>query len=297
MATILCVQRTIWHCVQHMQVLTKAWIYTARPGMGVSVHPWSRQSATGRPRRTVLYTVPKGCCACRLGLGRQSSPQQAGNAGWRHATQRQMRPVALVLALLSNALVEPHAGALVPTPGTASAGPAAVALHTSDASARTMTYWATATNVCGDPRSDKHGRPDTTCVACCAKNRTEPARAYCCQARNNTPGSRDWEARLALLEAHKQNLTGLIPGAHAIGPGGKIISSYSDTYANFAPYYPRLKAMGLKLYAFLGNVGGQVRFCIENDELCIKNDVFCINNDEFRIPTDEFCIRARFPRQ
>jgi len=30
-------------------------------------------------------------------------------------------------------------------------------------------------------------------------------------------------------------------------------------YANFAPYYPRLKAMGLRLYAFLGNVGGPVR--------------------------------------
>ena len=123
--------------------------------------------------------------------------------------------------------------------------------------ARTMTYWAGATNICGDPRSDPHGRPDTTCVACCAKNRTDPDRSYCCTARNSTPGSSDWEARLALLSAHRENLTGLIPCAHAIGPGGKIISSYSDTYSNFAPYYPRLKDMGLKLYAFLGNVGGQ----------------------------------------
>ena len=43
-----------------------------------------------------------------------------------------------------------------------------------DVHARTMTYWATATNICGDPRSDRHGRADTTCVACCAKNRTDP---------------------------------------------------------------------------------------------------------------------------
>jgi hypothetical protein len=122
---------------------------------------------------------------------------------------------------------------------------------------RTMTYWAGATNICGDPRSDRHGSPHTSCVACCAKNRTDPARSYCCSARNSTPGSRDWEDRLSLLAAHRQNFTGLIPCAHAIGPGGKIISSYSDTYTNFSPYYPRLKAMGLKLYAFLGNVGGQ----------------------------------------
>lgn len=126
-----------------------------------------------------------------------------------------------------------------------------------DVHARTMTYWATATNICGDPRSDRHGRADTTCVACCAKNRTDPDRAFCCQARNSTPGSSDWEARMAMLSAHRDNLTGLIPCSHAIGPGGKIISDYSDNYANWRPYLPRVKAMGLKLYAFLGNVGGQ----------------------------------------
>ena len=124
------------------------------------------------------------------------------------------------------------------------------------ASGRTMTYWAGATNICGDPRSDRHGSAATTCVACCAKNRTDPDRKFCCDARNSTPGSSDWEARLRLLEAHRANLTGLIPCAHAIGPGGKIVSN-SDTFTNFAPYYPRLKAMGLKLYAFLGNIGGQ----------------------------------------
>ena len=111
-----------------------------------------------------------------------------------------------------------------------------VALKTADdVHARTMTYWATATNICGDPRSDRHGRADTTCVACCAKNRTDPDRAYCCEARNSTPGSRDWEDRMALLSAHRENLTGLIPCSHAIGPGGKLISDYSDNYANFKP--------------------------------------------------------------
>ena len=62
---------------------------------------------------------------------------------------------------------------------------------------------------------------------------------------------------MALLSAHRENLTGLIPCSHAIGPGGKIISDYSDNYVNWRPYLPRVKAMGLKLYAFLGNVGGQ----------------------------------------
>ena len=32
------------------------------------------------------------------------------------------------------------------------------------ASGRTMTYWASATNICGDPRSDRHGSAATTCV-------------------------------------------------------------------------------------------------------------------------------------
>ena len=50
-----------------------------------------------------------------------------------------------------------------------------------------------------DPRSDRHGSAKTTCVACCAKNKTDPDRKFCCDARNSTPGSSDWEARLGLL--------------------------------------------------------------------------------------------------
>ena len=36
-------------------------------------------------------------------------------------------------------------------------------------------------------------------MACCAKNKTDPDRKFCCDARNFTPGSSDWEARLGLL--------------------------------------------------------------------------------------------------
>ena len=80
--------------------------------------------------------------------------------------------------------------------------------------ARTMTFWATATNTCSDPVS----RRSTNCAACCAVAPTDPRRSYCCSARNSTPGSADWEDRLRVLEAHKANLTGLIPCVHAIGP-------------------------------------------------------------------------------
>ena len=72
-------------------------------------------------------------------------------------------------------------------------------------------------------------------VCCHLANPKSIAIADCCEARNSTPGSRDWEDRLALLSAHRENLTGLIPCSHAIGPGGKLISDYSDNFANFMP--------------------------------------------------------------
>ena len=67
-------------------------------------------------------------------------------------------------------------------------------------SSRTMTYWASAS----DPIV--HGRPSCYPQPC----------------PNWTAGSRDWEARFALLEKHRANFTGLIPTMHAITNGGKL---------------------------------------------------------------------------
>ena len=37
---------------------------------------------------------------------------------------------------------------------------------------------------------------------------------------------------------------------------------------------------------------GEVRFCIQNEELCIGNDEFCIKNDDFGATRCCFCRRT-----
>jgi hypothetical protein len=102
---------------------------------------------------------------------------------------------------------------------------------------RTMTFWLTSTNHgCTNYSNPKH--PPIPCP------------------RNATPGSKDWDDRIANITAHKDNVTGIIPCIHAIGPGGKLVPN-DDNYAKILPYLPAYKSLGLKVYAFLGNVGGQ----------------------------------------
>ena len=78
---------------------------------------------------------------------------------------------------------------------------------------RTMTYWASASDAV------INGRPSCATPPCA----------------NWSHGSQDWADRLALLAAHRQNLTGLIPCVHAVVDGGKLALNPDGSYHNFLP--------------------------------------------------------------
>ena len=102
---------------------------------------------------------------------------------------------------------------------------------------RTMTYWAGASNM------TLNGKP-----SCMLEFHPQGC-------PNWTIGSAHWEERLANIQKHRANVTGIIPAMHAVVNGGKLGLNGDGSYHNFLPYLPRLKAMGLEILAFLGNAG------------------------------------------
>ena len=76
-----------------------------------------------------------------------------------------------------------------------------------------MTYWAGASDAI------INGRPSCGVPPCA----------------NWSYGSQDWDDRLALLAAHRQNFTGVIPCIHAVYDGGKLGPNTDGSYKNFLP--------------------------------------------------------------
>eukprot|EP00746_Dinoflagellata_sp_MGD_P135809 gnl/MRDRNA2_/MRDRNA2_69854_c0_seq1.p1 gnl/MRDRNA2_/MRDRNA2_69854_c0~~gnl/MRDRNA2_/MRDRNA2_69854_c0_seq1.p1 ORF type:complete len:362 (-),score=61.27 gnl/MRDRNA2_/MRDRNA2_69854_c0_seq1:99-1118(-) len=65
----------------------------------------------------------------------------------------------------------------------------------------------------------------------------------------------DWERRIAEVAAHRENLTGIIPCIHAIQSDGQL-GANDMQFKSFMPYIDRYKAMGLEIFAFLGDTDG-----------------------------------------
>ena len=93
------------------------------------------------------------------------------------------------------------------------------------APARTMTYWATASDMVIDGKPSCYSPP-------CA---------------NWSAGSPAWDARFELIARHRANLTGLIPTMHAITNGGALGHNGDGSYHNWLPQIPRLRRMGLEV--------------------------------------------------